>query len=77
MALKTKLIQCSNGLKIFLFKIQFQKDIPDLLKDAHAIILTLKGVKLFSYGVSPNKLYDAYAIGRPVITNVSEILMRK
>ena len=69
---KQKLIQCSNGLKNISFQDSVpKKDIPDLLKDAHAIILTLKGVKLFSYGVSPNKLYDAYAIGRPVITNVS------
>jgi len=28
-------------------------------------------VPLFRYGVSPNKLYDAYAIGRPVVSTVS------
>ena len=68
---KHKLIQYSNGLKNISFQDSVpKKDIPDLLKDAHAIILTLRGLKLFSYGVSPNKLYDAYAIGRPVITNV-------
>ena len=68
---KQKLIEYSNGLKNISFQDSVpKKDIPNLLKDAHAIILTLKGVKLFSYGVSPNKLYDAYAIGRPVITNV-------
>ena len=28
----------------------------------------MKDVKLFEYGVSPNKLYDAYALSRPVIS---------
>ena len=31
----------------------------------------MKDVPLFRYGVSPNKLYDAYAIGRPVVTTVA------
>ena len=33
--------------------------------------LSLKDISLFRYGVSPNKLYDAYALGRPVITTVT------
>ena len=67
---KKELVKYSNGLKNIIFKDSVpKKDIPNLLKDANAIILTLKGVKLFTYGVSPNKLYDAYAIARPVITN--------
>ena len=33
------------------------------LVKADAVIHSLKKVKLFEYGVSPNKLYDAYAIG--------------
>ena len=40
------------------------------MKESDAILLSLEDVKLFRYGVSPNKLYDAYAIGRPVITTV-------
>ena len=39
--------------------------------EADAILLSLKDVPLFLYGVSPNKLYDAYAVGRPVITTVA------
>ena len=45
--------------------------IPDLMAEADAILLSLRDVPLFRYGVSPNKLYDAYAIGRPVITTVA------
>lgn len=45
--------------------------IPDLMEEVDAILLSLKDVPLFRYGVSPNKLYDAYALGRPVITTVA------
>ena len=33
-------------------------------------MISLKGVRLFEYGISPNKLYDAYALARPVISTV-------
>ena len=69
---KNNLIKYANGLE----NIQFlnpvpKKYIPTLLKDANAIALILKNINLFSYGVSPNKLYDAYALSKPVITNVN------
>ena len=38
------------------------------MAEADAIILSLRDIPLFRYEVSPNKLYDAYALGRPVIT---------
>ena len=69
---KKKLIKYSKGLENIIFKDPIPKnEIPKLLKNSHSILLTLKNIKLYSYGVSPNKLYDAYAIGRPVITNVN------
>ena len=51
--------------------------IPDLMEEADAILLSLKDVPLFRYGVSPNKLYDAYALGRPVITTVAGAINRE
>ncbi len=45
--------------------------IPSLMAESDAILLSLRDVPLFRYGVSPNKLYDAYALGRPVITTVA------
>ena len=51
-----------------------QSRIPELIAKADAVIHSLKKVKLFEYGVSPNKLYDAYAIGRPVITTTPGII---
>lgn len=47
-----------------------KRDIPKLLKAADGLIITLKDVPLFRYGVSPNKLYDYYAAGKPVIVSV-------
>ena len=47
---------------------------PNLISEANAVIVTLKNINLYSYGVSPNKLYDAYAIGRPVITAISGVI---
>ena len=48
--------------------------IPKLIGESNAVVVTLKRVKLYSYGVSPNKLYDAYAIGRPVISSISGVI---
>ena len=45
--------------------------IPELIANYHAILISLKGVRLFEYGISPNKLYDAYALSRPVISTVN------
>ena len=41
-----------------------------MLQAADGLILTLKDVPLFRYGVSPNKLYDYYAAAKPVIVAV-------
>ena len=68
---KNNLIEYSKGLKNVIFKDPVPKNqITYILKDANAVLITLKNVKLFQYGVSPNKLYDAYALSKPVITNV-------
>jgi glycosyltransferase involved in cell wall biosynthesis len=69
---KQALIQQAQGLASVSFDNPVPKaQIPDLMAEADAILLSLRDVPLFRYGVSPNKLYDAYAIGRPVITTVA------
>ena len=47
-----------------------KKIIPNLLSKSNAILISLGDVKLFQYGVSPNKLYDAYALAKPVISTL-------
>ena len=69
---KQSLIRLAENMQSVTFDSPVPKSqIPDLMADADAILLSLKDVPLFRYGVSPNKLYDAYAIGRPVVTTVA------
>ena len=66
------MIRFAEDLKSVEFESPVPKaQIPDLMAEADAILLSLKDVPLFRYGVSPNKLYDAYSLGRPVITTVA------
>ena len=68
---KQSLMLSAHDLTTVVFEDPVPKEqIPDLMAEADAILLSLRDVPLFRYGVSPNKLYDAYAIGRPVITTV-------
>ena len=69
---KQSLVKQAIDLKSVSFEDPVPKaQIPSLMAESDAILLSLRDVPLFSYGVSPNKLYDAYAIGRPVITTVA------
>ncbi|MEX1017269.1 MAG: sugar transferase [Phycisphaeraceae bacterium] len=46
-------------------------EVPNLLAAADALVITLLNVRLFQYGVSPNKLFDYMASARPVICAVA------
>ncbi len=68
---KNRLIEFSkNQENVLFFDPIPKKDIPNFIKKADSILISLKDIPVFRYGISPNKLYDAYAIGRPVITNI-------
>src|SRR6185312_14912166 len=43
---------------------------PALLASAHAGLMVLREAPLFTFGVSPNKLFDYLAAGLPVVCNV-------
>jgi len=47
-----------------------KKDIYSMLQGANACILPLKPGSVFRHGISPNKMFDYMAAGRPVITSV-------
>ncbi len=69
---KKKLINLAVNCPNVKFKDPLPKSsMPIFLSKGDSILVSLKDVPLFKYGVSPNKLYDAYAIGRPVIVTVS------
>ncbi|WP_188973429.1 glycosyltransferase family 4 protein [Deinococcus aerolatus] len=42
-----------------------------LLQQAHGFLLILKDSPVFRWGVSPNKLFDYFAMGRPVLFGVN------
>ena len=72
---KEYLKKYAAGNKSVIFKDPIpKKNIPSYLASADAILISLSKVSLFSYGVSPNKLYDAYALGRPVLTTVPGLI---
>lgn len=61
----------SAGLSNLTFYDPVPKDeVPALLRSADAGLMILAPVELFSYGVSPNKLFDYLAADLPVLTNV-------
>ena len=64
-----------NNIKFFDPVPKYQ--MPKLIAKYDAILLSLEKINLFKYGVSPNKLYDAYAIGRPVISTVEGEINRE
>ena len=51
--------------------------IPELISNYDAILISLKEVKLFEYGISPNKLYDAYALSKPIISTVKGFINKE
>lgn len=66
---KKELIIKGRKLSNVKFKNPISKDlIPKVISSANAILISLKDIKLFQYGISPNKLYDGYALARPIIS---------
>ena len=47
-----------------------KSEIPGLLATCDAGLMVLRDVPVFSFGVSPNKLFDYWAAGLPVVCNV-------
>ena len=69
---KKRLVAEAKYFKNVIFKDPIPKNqMPILISKFDAVIVSLKDTPLFRYGVSPNKLYDAYAVGRPVVTTIN------
>ena len=70
---KTRLIELARekGLPNVEFLDPVPKNVAlQTLHDADGLILNLENVAVFKYGVSPNKLFDYMASGKPVIFSV-------
>ena len=68
---KKDLIFQAKDLDNVLFKNPIsKKHIPEILAKSDSVLISLGDVKLFQYGISPNKLYDAYALAKPVVSTL-------
>ena len=68
---KKDLIKKANGMSNIIFEEPIpKKEMPYKISSCDALIISLKDIPLYRYGVSPNKLYDAYALGKPVISTI-------
>ena len=47
-----------------------KKYIPFILSKGNLNIIVGKDINLYKYGLSPNKIFDYFASGRPVLSNV-------
>lgn len=54
-----------------------KNEIPGILSATDAAIITLKKVKVFSYGVSPNKLFEYMAARKPIICAIGGEMAKK
>lgn len=59
------------GLKNVKFKGFIEKKyVPSILQNSHYTYFYFRNSKLLNYGISLNKLFDYFASGRPIITNI-------
>jgi len=70
---KPKLVAMARELR--LRNVEFREPVPknkviEVLQEADAFLFNLEKVEVFRYGISPNKLYDFMATGKPVISSV-------
>lgn len=62
-----------NELKNVEFRDVIPKtEILDVLNQADAFLMLLSDSPVFKYGISPNKLFDYFALGKPVISNIAQ-----
>ena len=64
------ILQAQNLNNVSFFEAISKDLIPKKMSECNAILISLADIELFQYGISPNKLYDAYALGRPVLSTL-------
>lgn len=69
--LKLKLMALAEALSLFNVKFEpsvSKREMPALAAQADAFVITIPDLaRLYQFGVSPNKLYDYFAAGRPIL----------
>lgn len=61
----------SNNITNVVFKDKVEKKyIPNILSKSNLNIITGKHIYLYKYGLSPNKLFEYFASGKPTLSNI-------
>lgn len=65
---REKLVSLAEGLRNFeILPPVPKREVPALLRSADALVFHLRSIPVFRYGISPNKLWDYLAAGRPIL----------
>ncbi len=60
-----------NNISNVIFKGKVEKKyIPGILKKANLNVFTGKNIELYKYGLSLNKMFDYFASGKPILSNI-------
>lgn len=62
-----------NLKNIYFFPPVSKREIPSLLKYADLLVQSFAPINVFQYGISPNKIFDYLAAGKPIIMSVKTI----
>ena len=62
-----KLVQNYNLDNVKFYDAIKKYEIPSLLKESDALVMLLRDIPLYKYGMSPNKMYEYFASGKPII----------
>ena len=61
----------NNNINNVIFKGKVEKKyIPNILSKSNLNVITGKYIYLYKYGLSPNKMFEYYASGKPTISNI-------
>jgi len=64
-------VRAKNLVNVTFRDLVSKNEVPGLLADADALLILFKGLGLYKYGVSANKLFDYLAAGKPILYSAS------
>ena len=62
-----KLVQNYNLDNVKFYDVVKKYEIPSLLKESNVLVMLLRDIPLYKYGMSPNKMYEYFASAKPII----------
>lgn len=62
-----KMVELNNIDNVKFYNVVKKYEIPSLLKESDAVIMLLRDIPLYKYGMSPNKMYEYLASAKPII----------